>query len=149
MRSSPMIKKIVLLTSVTFLFTGCAITQTVKPVEHFASKEVCILENPDVRAGFMTSYKRALEGKGYVARQLPAAASIIECPLTSTYTANWRWDLAMYMNYANIKVYNNGKIIGEAKYDANRAGMNTAKFIDADKKISELVNQLFPGGAGI
>lgn len=144
-----MFKRITLVSALLLLFTGCAIKQTVKPVEHFASKEVCILDNPDVRVGFMAAYKRALEGKGYAARQLPATASIIECPLTSTYTANWRWDLAMYMNYANIKVYNNGKVVGEAVYDAKRAGMNTAKFIDADKKIGELVNQLFPGGAGI
>ncbi|APA66567.1 Sbal_3080 family lipoprotein [Janthinobacterium sp. 1_2014MBL_MicDiv] len=143
-----MIKKIVLFAAVMFLFTGCAIHQTVKPVGNFATKEVCILNNPDVRVGFMVAYKRALEGKGYVARQLPVTASIIECPLTSTYTANWRWDLAMYMHYANIKVYNNGKVVGEAVYDAKRAGLNTGKFIDADQKIGELVNQLFPGGAG-
>ena len=131
------------------LFTGCAIKQRVKPVENFASKEVCILDNPDVRAGFMAAYKRALEGKGFLVRQMPATASIIECPLTSTYTANWDWGMAIYMSYANIKVYSNGKVVGEAVYDAKHGRMNTAKFIDADKKIGELVNQLFPGGAGI
>jgi hypothetical protein len=79
---------------------------------------------------------------------LPATASIIDCPITSTYTANWRWDLAIYMAYADIKIYNGGKVIGEANYDATRAGLNGGKFIDADKKINELVDQLFPGGAG-
>lgn len=144
-----MYKKITLLSAMLFLFTGCAIKQVVKPVENFASKEVCILNNPDVRAGFLVSYKRALDAKGYAVRQLEPTASIIECPLTSTYTANWRWDMALYMNYANIKVYNNGKVVGEVVYDAKHAGLNTAKFIDADKKIGELVNQLFPGGAGM
>ncbi|WP_373989327.1 hypothetical protein [Duganella sp. BuS-21] len=52
------------------------------------------------------------------------------------------------MTYAEIKVYNGGKPIGQAIYDANRAGLNTGKFINADKKIQELVDQLFPGGAG-
>ncbi|WP_267877742.1 hypothetical protein [Duganella guangzhouensis] len=41
------------------------------------------------------------------------------------------------------------KPVGEALYDANRAGLNTGKFIDADKKIRELADQLFPGGAGL
>ncbi|WP_296001665.1 Sbal_3080 family lipoprotein [Rugamonas sp.] len=128
--------------------SGCAIQQTVKPVEHFADQQVCVIENPAVREGFVESYRHALETKGYVARQLPATASIIECPITSTYTANWRWDLAMYMSYADIKVYNNGKPIGEAVYDSRHAGGNMGKFINADHKITELVDQLFPGGAG-
>lgn len=144
-----MFQRLALLAVVAALSTGCAINQTVKPVERFADKKVCIISNPAVREGFMVSYKQALEAKGYIVQQLPAQASIVECPITSTYVANWRWDLAIYMTYANIKVYNSGKPIGEAIYDAKRAGMNTGKFIDADKKIRELVDQLFPGGAGL
>jgi hypothetical protein len=144
-----MFKRLALLAAVSVLFTGCAINQTVKPVERFADKKVCIIDNPAVKAGFMVSYKQALEAKGYMAQQMPATASIVECPITSTYVANWHWDLALYMSYANIKVYNVGKPIGEAVYDANRAGLNTGKFIDADKKIRELIDQLFPGGAGL
>jgi len=127
---------------------GCAIHQTVRPVERLEVKQICIVHNGNVREGFFESYKKALEVKGYAVRNLPADASLIECPITSTYTANWRWDLAMYMAYAEIKVYNNGKPVGEAKYDSTRGGGNMGKFIDADKKITELVNQLFPGGAG-
>lgn len=52
------------------------------------------------------------------------------------------------MAYAEIKVYQGGKTIGEAKYDSQRGGANMGKFIDADKKINELVNQLFPGSDG-
>lgn len=36
----------------------------------------------------------------------------------------------------------------EAKYDSMRGGANMNKFIAADQKINELVNQLFPGGGG-
>lgn len=128
--------------------SGCAIHQTVQPVEKLQAKQICIVQNGDVREGFLDSYKRALTAKGFAVRQLPAGASLVECPITSTYTANWRWDLAMYMAYAEIKVYSDGKPVGEAKYDSTRGGGNMGKFIDADKKITELVNQLFPGGAG-
>ena len=142
-------KRIALLAcSALIALTGCAIHQTVKPVERFTDKEVCIIENPAVGAGFVDAYKRALLGKGYLVRQLPPSASIVECNITSTYTATWRWDLALYMTYAEIKVYSGGKPLGEAKYDSQRGGANMSKFIDADKKIIELVSQLFPGGAG-
>jgi hypothetical protein len=142
------IQRIALAITLAFALSGCAIHQTVKPVEHFTEKEVCIIESPTVKAGFLDSYKRALLSKGYLVRQLPASASIVECNVTSTYSANWRWDLALYMSYAEIRVYSGGKPIGEAKYDSQQGGANMGKFIDADKKINELVNQLFPGGAG-
>lgn len=143
-----MLKRIVVPVLAVAAMTGCAIHQTVKPVERFSDKQICVIENPSVKAGFIEAYKRALTAKGYVVKQLPSSASIIECNITSTYSANWRWDLALYMAFAEIKVYNNGKPTGEAKYDSQRGGGNMGKFIDADKKIEELVNQLFPGGAG-
>lgn len=140
--------RIVVAGTLAVLVSGCAIHQTVKPVERFGGKQICIVENSAVKPGFVESYKRALTSKGYSVRQLPASASMTECEIVSTYMASWRWDLALYMAYAEIKVYNNGKPTGEAKYDAQRGGANMSKFIDADKKIAELVNQLFPGGAG-
>jgi hypothetical protein len=106
--------------AITIALTGCSIKQTVNPVESFTEKEICLIENPNVKAGF----------------------------ITSTYNATWRWDMALYMALADIKVYNNGKPIGEANYDSQSGGANMGKFINADKKIAELVNKLFPGGAG-
>lgn len=134
--------------TVVLVSTGCAIHQTVKPVDRFDDKQVCIIENSAVKGGFVDAYQRTLIAKGYTVRLLPASASLIECAITSTYVGNWRWDLALYLAYAEIKVYANGKPIGEAKYDSLRGGANMNKFIDAEKKIVELVNQLFPGGAG-
>ncbi|HEX7890517.1 MAG TPA: Sbal_3080 family lipoprotein [Ramlibacter sp.] len=128
---------------------GCAIHQTVKPVARLEGRQVCIIENPAVRAGFIDAYKRSLAVKGYTVRQLPPSAAITECPTTSTYSANWRWDMAMYMSHAEIKVFSNGQPVGQALYDSTRGGANMNKFIEADRKIDELVNQLFPGGAGI
>ncbi|MFJ5444702.1 Sbal_3080 family lipoprotein [Methylobacillus methanolivorans] len=124
--------------------TACAIHQKVKPVEVLQEKEVCIIENPAVRAGFLDTYKQSLMSKGYHPRQLPASSSLTTCPISSTYTANWRWDLALYMEYAEIKVYEQAKPIGEATYNSRNGGASLGKFIDAEKKIRELVDQLFP-----
>jgi hypothetical protein len=129
------------------LLQACAIHQNVRPVERLADRQVCVIENPAVRAGFLDAYRRALMDRGYTVRQLPATATQNDCPVTSTYSANWRWDLAMYMAYAEINVFRGGQKIGEAKYDALRGGGNMGKFIEADKKILDLVRQLFPAGS--
>lgn len=128
------------------LLAGCSITQEVKPVTALDGKEICVIENPAVRAGFIEAYKRSLSAKGFAVKQLPASATTTACPVTSTYNANWRWDLALYLAYAELRIYSNGKAAGEAKYDALSGSGNLSKFIEADKKIDELVNLLFPPG---
>jgi hypothetical protein len=131
------------------LLEGCAIHQTVHPVDAFADNQVCIINNSQVRPSVMASYRQVLTNKGYTVRELPESAAITECKVTSTYRANWRWDLAMYMHYAELRVFVDGKEKGVAIYDATHGGGNMNKFIDADKKIAELINQLFPGGTGV
>ena len=123
---------------------GCAIHQNVKPVERFEGKQVCVIENPAVKYNFLSTFKQSLEGRGFDVKVLPATSALRECPITVTYTANWRWDMAMYMAYAEIKVYNNGQPVGEAVYDSLKGGANMGKFIKGEDKIIELVNQLFP-----
>lgn len=129
---------------------GCAggiIEQNVKPVTLSASepREVCLVENPAVSQGFLESYKAALAKRNLTIRMLPPGTPVNTCPLTLTYTANWRWDLALYLAYANLKVYRNGNLEGEALYDGMKAALDTAKFIKADAKIQELTDRLFPG----
>jgi hypothetical protein len=127
------------------MLAACAINQTVKPVAQFQGTEVCIVHNPLVsQAGFVVAYTRALTDRGYKVRQLPSGSVLTACSVTSTYTANWRWDMALYMAYADIKVYNGGVQSGQATYDAKSGGANMNKFIKADAKIAELVDQLFP-----
>jgi hypothetical protein len=133
---------------ISIALVGCAIKQNVRPVERLEGKEVCIVENLAVKqAGFLATYQRVLTEKGYVVRVMPAASAVTVCPVTSTYTANWRWDLALYLAYADITVYSNGQQSGQAIYDSLRGGFNLGKFVHGETKIVELVNQLFPGTA--
>jgi uncharacterized lipoprotein YajG len=137
--------KLAFLAVAAVALSGCAIQQTVKPVEQFAGKEICVVENPAVKHDFLPVFSRALTQRGYEVRTLAPDASLVACPITATYTANWRWDLATYMAYADITVYNNGKPAGKATYDATGGANNPGKFISAEKKITELVQRLFPG----
>ena len=126
---------------------ACSIKQNVRPVTSadLATREICIRENKTVREGFLEAYRQALESKGFSVRMLDPDAGIRACPLLTTYTANWRWDLALYMAYAELTVFRDGNEIGKATYDALMGGGRMDKFIKADEKVRELVNQLFPG----
>jgi hypothetical protein len=130
------------------LLAACSIKQEVKPVmpaDLPAARELCVRENPAVRPGFLDAYRRALESKGFAVRMVPATGGITECPLLSTYSASWRWDFTMYMAYAEMAVYRDGQPIGKATYDSLTGGGRVdKKFINADDKVRELVDQLFP-----
>lgn len=127
--------------------SACSITQTVNPVPPLDTNSICIINNENARETFRDAYKRALEKKNYVVKVLPTSAVITDCSVSSTYTANWRWDLAMYMAYAEIIVFKNGQKAGDAVYSSLSGGANMGKFIHAETKINELVDLLFPGGA--
>lgn len=129
------------------LLSGCAIKQEIKAADALSTvpnKEVCVVKNTSVREGFLDTYRSALADKKYAVRVLPESATVKDCEITSTYTAKWRWDLALYMAYAEIKVFKDGDKVGEAIYDSMRGAANMGKFIDADAKIKELTHQVFP-----
>lgn len=136
----------VVICAVTFL-TGCTISQSVRPVASDGLSEVCIVVNPDVRPGFLDTYVRVLGSKGYRIRKIPSKYGADQCPAVSTYTGLWSWNLALYLSYAEIVVYKNGRLAGLAVYDSRKGRSNMNKFIKADEKITELANELFPGPA--
>lgn len=137
-----MYTKIAALAVLTFFLSACSITQEIEPAEISKGKELCIIENTDVREGFLTEFKSVLAGRGIANRVVNASSVPADCEWTATYTANWMWDLAIYMAYAEIKIFHNGSLDGQAQYDSRRAGANMGKFIDAEEKIRELVNEL-------
>jgi hypothetical protein len=126
--------------------SACSIQQQVTPVDRqlLAESEICIIEDPAVRPGFLVEMQKVLRDLGYSAQMLPPDAQLTDCPIVLTYTARWSWDLTIYMSYSKIVVYSSGAKAGEALYDATRGGGRLDKFIDAEPKIRELVEQLFP-----
>ncbi|WP_328188624.1 Sbal_3080 family lipoprotein [Marinobacter sp. OP 3.4] len=137
-----MIRKIAVLGLLVFM-SGCSITQKVEPVASYGSDKLCVIENDDVREGFLDALESSLAGQRIDYTVVDGGAVPKACQWTLTYTANWRWDLAIYMAYAEIKVFEGRSQKGGATYDAMRGGANMNKFIDAEDKIRELVNELF------
>ena len=136
------------LTATVFL-GGCSISQTVTPVALSAdlAPEICLIPAKDIRTGFTDAYAAALKAKGFQTRLLSYDASPAACPLVSNFTATWNWNMAIYLMYADIHVYQRGEEVGRAEYDARYGGLGFDKYINAEKKINEMTNQLFPVGA--
>lgn len=135
---------------------GCAAKQDVSRFEVEVPKTVCIAEHRDVKEGVITALEEAFS-KHNVQTKVINANYVLKhqayqtdlnpidtesCNAVAFYVANWHWDLALYMSYANIWVtdVNQEKTIAQASY---RTGGGLDKFIDAKSKIIELVDSMF------
>jgi hypothetical protein len=128
------------------VLSGCAITQNVTPFElQRGAHDLCLVRNSEVvQDGFHDVYVRVLEKKGFTVRSLPDNAPVTSCPLVATYEAIYRWDLAIYLARADLRVFADGRQVGRAVYDSLSGGANMSKFIRTEPKLTELVDQLFP-----
>jgi len=136
--------------AVSVLASGCSIKQVVEPAMLSAntSPEICLIPAEGLREGFNTTYTAQLQKKGFQTRQLSPGSNPSSCHLSTTYIGTWSWDLALYMSYADIRVFEDGKQIGRAEYDSRYGGGRVIdKFINAEKKITEMTDLLFPAGA--
>lgn len=124
---------------------GCAITQEVTPFKlGQPGQDLCLVRNSEVvQDAFHDVYSKVLEQKGFRVRTLPDKSPVNACPLLATYEAIYRWDMAIYLARADLRVYADGTEAGRAVYDSLSGGANMSKFIRTEPKLTELVNQLF------
>lgn len=134
---------------VLLLAGGCSIKQTVDAAKLSPEMkpEICMIAARGVRSGFTETYRSALQSKGFLVQELAPGSSPSSCPLSTTYTGTWKWDMALYMSYAEMRVYQNARQVGVAIYDSRSGSGRLDKFIDAETKLNELADQLFPTGA--
>lgn len=145
---------VVILGSFNVLFLpACTITKEVHAVNadvvSTCANKITLIRNDTVRfASFNNAVAQSLERCGFRVETLPQGSSFDSLPLAMTYTANWSWDLDLYMSYVRLEVFHLGKKIGDAVYDATHGGGHVfSKFIQADKKVDELVYEMFPSRA--
>lgn len=140
------VRKLVAACVAMLVLSGCAVRQDIRPVQIAPStaRSICIIEHPATRTTFREAYQRALQNKGFAVQIIPEGSSYSACPLTTTYIARWSWDLTIYMSYAEIRVFQDGRDAGSALYDARMGGGRLDKWIDAEAKVIEMVGQLFP-----
>lgn len=126
--------------------SGCAINTTVKPVASDKLADVCIQRNDQVlMSAFLPELDAQLRGRG-VKTRIVAAPAPSDCPQRLEYTANWAWDLAMYVTYMDIKIYDRTSLLGQATYDARHGGGRLDKFGPTGEKLKVLLDQLLKPG---
>jgi len=123
--------------------TGCSISKTVDPIKPAQVSQVCVLDNKDIfMDGFQPEVQKQIEAK-QIPTKVYTGARPAECSHYLEYTANWQWDMAMYLTYAEFRVYDARGLAGTAFYDARRGGGRLDKFGHTADKIRPLIDQLF------
>jgi hypothetical protein len=131
------------LLAVIVVLQGCSIRQEVTPIVDADIQEITIIENPDVMATFLDAIKAAVEKQGVTTQVGPPLTPTANYPYALTYTANWTWDMTLYLVYAEINVFERDRVIGKAVYDCTRGGGRLDKFVNAESKVKELIGELF------
>lgn len=138
------------------LLSGCASKQELSRFSGARPQNVCIAKNSAVKEGVLSAIDEGFRVRGSKIQVVSATydlkhgllqptivpAEVVNCDAIVFYSANWHWDLAMYMRFANIWITDRSttKKLAQATY---QAGAGPDKFIDAKKKILELINGLF------
>jgi hypothetical protein len=126
-----------------FLSASCTIVKTVNPAP--AGKtidKIYVAQNRNVHMeGLHPEIIAQLRSLGFQAESydgVPPPTAVY----TLIYTANWNWDMAMYMTYFQATLLENGKVLGRAEYDSRRGGARMDKFGRTAEKIRPLLIDL-------
>lgn len=128
-----------------FLASACTITTHVDPVPPGTIASLCIRENPAVWSKeFLPALRAELARHGI-------ATTVHDGPLPPTcirrleYEAQWKWDVALYLRYADIRIYDGDALVGRATHDARDAFARLDKFGPTKDRLAKLVDALLAG----
>lgn len=134
--------RLLTLAGLCFLASACSIIKTVEPVKGAPITGVCVLDNPQILMDeFQPEMIRQIQAKGIPARVYTGERPT-ECSHYLEYTASWRWDMAMYLTYTEMRVYDARGLAGQAIYDARRGAGRLDKFGKTADKIRPLIDEL-------
>lgn len=136
---------------------GCAATQEITQLNDAAVNKVCIVKHEAVKHGVLTALEEEFRASGLTPVIIDGVyekkhngweptwspEQVDACDALNFYVAQWSWDLATYMSYANIWMTDSAGStkLAQATYDATRVP-GPSKFINAEAKIKELVSQM-------
>jgi len=139
-----MFNKIILSVLMLGLLGGCAINKNVVALEKpLKVNEICIKNNSEVqmKEGFLSELESQLQGHG-VKTSVFKGNIPEECQYNLEYTANWKWDMVMYLTYMRLDLREAGNIIASAEYDARRGVGNMRKFGKTSEKMRPLIDEM-------
>jgi hypothetical protein len=127
---------------VVLALSGCSISQTIDPIKTPISR-VCVHENPKVLMDeFQPEMEKQIQEKGFQTESYKDEQPN-DCSHRLEYTANWAWDMAMYLTYADIQVFDRTGLAGRAVYDARSGSGRLDKFGRTAEKMKPLIDELF------
>lgn len=131
------------------LLCSCTITRHVQPVPPGTPlSPLCIEENDAVWSKeFLPMLRDELAQRG-IATTVYRGSRPADCRYHLTYTANWYWDVAVYLKYADLRIYDGDALIGQATYDARDASARMDKFGRTFSKIDPLLDELLRAAPG-
>ena len=139
-----MLNRIILSVLMLGLLGACSINKNVVALDQpLKVQSVCIKKNPKVamKEGFLPELESQLQSHGL-------KTSVFEgdipsgCVHVVEYTANWAWDLAVYLTYLRVEIRESGNVIASAEYDARRGGGNMNKFGHTAEKMKPLIAEM-------
>lgn len=132
--------RFVALVCILVSMTGCTILENVTPVPTgTAIGKVYVHSDEKLHMqGLIPEVVAQLRSLGYDAESFTG-----ELPKGAVHhlevTANWRWDMAMYLFYFQATLYEESRVLGVAEYDARKGGGNMGKFGPTAEKIRPLL----------
>ena len=125
------------------VLSSCAITQHVRPAAQGTTiRKIYVHENPEIHMkGLVPEVVAQIRQLGFAA---DSYAGVIPAKAIHhmEITANWRWDMAMYLVYFRASLLEDDVVLGVAEYDARMGGANMGKFGATAEKIKPLLAKL-------
>lgn len=117
---------------------GCSIARKVEAAPPSKVATIYVQRNQNVHMeGLHDEVLAQLRGLGYAVAGFEEARPK-EAIHMLTYTANWRWDMAMYLTYFQATLLEGSRVLGRAEYDATMGGWRPDKFGRTAEKIRPL-----------
>jgi hypothetical protein len=134
---------LVLSLAVLIAASSCSIVKNVAPVQSGKTiDKIYVATNKNVKMeGLHSEVLEQLRSLGFQADSYsgaPPAGAVY----TMVYTANWHWDMAMYLTYFQATLLENGRVLGRAEYDATHGSGRMDKFGKTAEKIRPLLMDL-------
>jgi hypothetical protein len=124
------------------LGAGCSITTHVDPVPASSMPSLCVHENDAVWSKqFLPMLRDRLARQG-IATTVYKDAMPADCRHRLEYEAQWKWDMAVYLRYADIRVFDGDAQVGRVTYDARDGSGRLDKFGHTDEKLAPLLDAL-------
>jgi hypothetical protein len=135
-------RNLLVLLATSLLLCQCNSTQYTGSAPNPPLTKLAIVKNTKLHmSGMQPEVVKQVQEMG-IATILVDAPPVTNEPYL-TFTANWAWDLAMYLRYFKAELHQGGQVTGSVEYKTS--GSDMSKFGHTDAKIRPMLRKLILG----